>query len=66
MEISNHADKLSVVDDIESLSERSPKTVVLQPHGALSGEAGVTFQSSLDQAIVEAAAVIVDLLWVNR
>jgi anti-anti-sigma regulatory factor len=66
MEISNHADKLSIVDNIESLSERLPKTVVLQPHGAFSGEAGVTFQSSLDQAIVEAAAVIVDLLWVNR
>jgi len=65
MEISNHVAELSIVDDIESLSE-SPKTVVLQPHGALLGEAGVTFQSSLDQAIVDAAAVIVDLLWVNR
>lgn len=65
MEISNHADKLSIVDNIESVSERSPKTVVLQPRGALLGGAEVTFQSSLAQAIVEAAAVIVDLLWVN-
>ncbi len=65
MEISHPVNKRSVVADIEWLSEPS-KTVVLQPRGALLGGAGVTFQSSLDQAIVEAAAVIVDLLWINR
>ncbi len=65
MEVFDHANQLSPVDDIESLSESS-KTVVLQPRGVLLGEAGVAFQSSLDQAIVDATAVIVDLLWVNR
>ncbi len=64
MEISDHANKHSIVDN--PLSERSSETVILQPPGALLGEAGVTFQSSLNQAIVEAAAVIVDLLWVDR
>ena len=65
MEISDQTSKLAMVDDIKLLSE-SFKTVVLQPPRALLGEAGVTFQSSLEQAIVDAAAVIVDLLWVNR
>ncbi len=64
MELFDHVNKRSRVDDTSS--KRSSEMVVLQPSGALLGEAGLMFQSDLEQAIVDGTAVIVDLLWVDR
>ena len=62
MEISASIDRILTLQSGKSLSEMPPKTVVLQPRG----EVKVDFEISLEQAIAEAEAVIVDLLWVTR
>ncbi|PSB19419.1 hypothetical protein C7B65_10880 [Phormidesmis priestleyi ULC007] len=66
MEISANIDRILTLQGGRPLSEMPPKTVVLQPRGALLGEVKTAFEISLEQAIVEAEAVIVDLLWVTR
>ena len=64
METSASIDRILTLDG-GTLSEPA-ETVVLQPRGALLGAVKTTFEISLEQAIVQAEAVVVDLLWVTR
>lgn len=47
----------------EAADKISPKTIVLQPVGQLTD---ATFQQSLDQAIAQADAIVIDLLRVEK
>lgn len=66
METLDSIGRVLTLDIDKPLSEMLPRTVVLQPRGALLGEVKTAFEIGLEQAIVEAEAVIVDLLWVSR
>jgi len=66
METVDSINRVLTLDVNKPLNEMPPRTVVLQPRGALLGEFKTAFEISLEQAIVEAEAVIVDLLWVSR
>lgn len=66
METLDSIGRVLTLDIDKPLSEMPPRTVVLQPRGALLGEVKTAFEIGLEQAIVEAEAVIVDLLWVSR
>ena len=65
MEISASIDRISTLDGGKPLGEPT-KTIVLQPRGALLGEVKAAFEIGLEQAIVQAEAIVVDLLWVTR
>ena len=58
----------TVSQDISGVESNSQPitTVVLQPHGGLSGESEPTFATSLNQALDQSNEVIVDLLWVKQ
>lgn len=66
METLDSIGRVLTLDIDKPISEMLPRTVVLQPRGALLGEVKTAFEIGLEQAIVEAEAVIVDLLWVSR
>jgi anti-anti-sigma regulatory factor len=45
--------------------QASPNTVVLQPNDNFSDLAGISFRTLLGHALVQADAVVVDLLWID-
>ncbi|NDJ19117.1 STAS domain-containing protein [Myxacorys almedinensis] len=49
----------------ETADKATPNTVVLQPSGNLAEPTDTPFQTSLGQAIAQADAVVVDLLWID-
>ncbi len=65
METSDNIDRISTLGGGKPLSEPI-KTIVLQPRGALLGEVKTALEIGLEQAIVQAEAIVVDLLWVTR
>lgn len=51
---------------LNSTADRAcPTTVVLQPNGNLSDLTGTSFRTRLGDAIAQADAIVVDLLWID-